>query len=269
MQLCDYGCGRKAIHQFKNGRWCCSNIVNHCPSWSQNMANTKKGSSLSESHKKKIKATMQDRKIREKIRQANLGENNPNWRGGYDKNNIPQYDIYADKISYAEDVRRSKEDQNILEVKCAYCGNWFIPKSSFINYRITCLNNLYRGEGRLYCSDKCKNECPIFNKTEWPEGFIKYKDFYYNREVQPELRQLRFKLDNYTCQECKKHQSELDVGLHCHHLEGIRWEPLESADVDKVITLCKNCHKKVHKKEGCGYNDMKCKQEEKENAMAF
>lgn len=42
------------------------------------------------------------------------------------------------------------------------------------------------------------------------------------------------------------------------NLEGIRWEPLESADIDKCITLCKNCHIKVHKKDGCGYNDFKC-----------
>ena len=81
-----------------------------------------------------------------------------------------------------------------------------------------------------------------------------------SREVHPELRQMRFKIDNYTCQKCGKHQGELKVGLHCHHIEGIRWEPLESADLDKCITVCKNCHLEIHKKEGCGYHDMQCKE---------
>jgi hypothetical protein len=41
-------------------------------------------------------------------------------------------------------------------------------------------------------------------------------------------------------------------------LEGIRWIPLESADIDKCITYCKKCHKEVHKKEDCRTIDMKC-----------
>jgi len=30
--ICDYGCGQKAIHQFKNGKWCCKKLAVHCPS---------------------------------------------------------------------------------------------------------------------------------------------------------------------------------------------------------------------------------------------
>jgi len=36
--------------------------------------------------------------------------------------------------------------------------------------------------------------------------------------------------------------------------------PIESADLDMVITLCKGCHKEVHKLPGCKYNDLKCKE---------
>jgi 5-methylcytosine-specific restriction endonuclease McrA len=31
IQLCDYGCGQEAQHQFKNGKWCCSKSFNACP----------------------------------------------------------------------------------------------------------------------------------------------------------------------------------------------------------------------------------------------
>jgi len=29
-QLCEYGCGQEAKHQFKNGKWCCSNNISNC-----------------------------------------------------------------------------------------------------------------------------------------------------------------------------------------------------------------------------------------------
>lgn len=30
-KLCDYGCGREAKYQFKNGKWCCSEYFTQCP----------------------------------------------------------------------------------------------------------------------------------------------------------------------------------------------------------------------------------------------
>lgn len=48
--------------------------------------------------------------------------------------------------------------------------------------------------------------------------------------------------------------------LHCHHIEGIRWEPIESADMDKCIAVCKKCHKEIHKQKDCGYHDMRCEE---------
>ena len=32
MKICDYGCGREAKHQLKNGKWCCSEFYQSCPS---------------------------------------------------------------------------------------------------------------------------------------------------------------------------------------------------------------------------------------------
>lgn len=29
--LCEYGCGREAIYQLKNGKWCCGSSRNKCP----------------------------------------------------------------------------------------------------------------------------------------------------------------------------------------------------------------------------------------------
>lgn len=220
------------------------------------ISESNKGKSHSE--ESKIKCGMKNigrklsKKHKEKI--VRYGEDNPSWKGGYDKKRIARYDKYSNGLQYGEIIRRNEKDQNILEAKCNYCGNWFIPKVNKVWDRIKCLNSSSGGECRLYCSDQCQTECPIFNRVLWPKGYKPTT----SREVQPELRQMRFELDNYTCQKCKKHQDELKVGLQCHHIEGIHWDPLESADIDKCITYCKDCHLEVHKKEGCKYNDMKC-----------
>jgi hypothetical protein len=182
------------------------------------------------------------------------GKNHPQWKGGYFAKKLPLYETYMPQIAYAEECRQDPSDKKVLQVKCTYCGKWFTPTTTQVGERVRCLNGTQMGEGRLYCSNQCKQECPIFNRIHHPKGFKPAT----SREVQPELRQMRFKIDNHTCQKCEKHQDELDSGLHCHHIEGVRWEPIESADLDKVITLCKKCHIKTHKKEGCGYNDMQC-----------
>lgn len=179
------------------------------------------------------------------------GKNNPNWKGGVKKKNIPLYDTYTHQIDWCEEVRRNPEDKNILEVKCTYCGKWYVPKIYEVQCRIKFLNGKSTGEYRFYCSDECKIECPIYKKKKYSAEESNTKQ--YSREVQPELRQLVFERDNWKCQKCSSEKS-----LHCHHVEGIRWEPLESADIDKCITYCKKCHKQVHKKEGCSYQDMKC-----------
>jgi len=178
------------------------------------------------------------------------GKSNPAWKGGVTKSKLPIYDTYAKQLSWCELVRRNKQDRSILEVKCAYCGKWYIPKRSDVSNRLCYLKGQRTSENRLYCSKQCKKECPIYRKSLYQADF----EISTSREVQPELRQMVFKRDNWTCQKCGSTKS-----LHCHHTEGIRWEPLESADIDKCITFCKNCHKEVHRKDGCKYHEMQCK----------
>jgi 5-methylcytosine-specific restriction endonuclease McrA len=217
------------------------------------------GKTHSEETKKKLSEKSNklwaDKKYRQRVIDAQSGKNSSRWKGGYALKGIPTFDEYSDRICYAEKTRRSKEDINILETKCTYCGKWFIPRRIDVTDRIRSLEGRIQGECRLYCSNECKQECPIYYQVLYyknPEKEI-------SREVQAELRQICFKRDNYTCQKCNKHKDDLDIGLHCHHIEGIRWEPLESADLDKVMTLCKTCHEKAHRLPDCGYNDMKCK----------
>jgi hypothetical protein len=196
------------------------------------------GKTLSEEHRKKIS----DREKKEKSHW---------WKGGVKEKNIPLFDTYAPKIFWCESVRRSLEDNNVLQVRCTYCGRWYTPKTSDICNRVNALDGKTRGENRLYCSNECKQLCPIYLKRKYSAEETNTKKM--SREVQADLRQMVFERDNWCCIKCGNGSS-----LHCHHIEGIRWEPLESADIDKCVTLCKDCHKEVHSKKGCRTIDMRC-----------
>lgn len=294
---CEYGCGQESKYILKNGKNCCSKNVASCPAirkkiseknkgkpkddkWRKNLSESKKDSVpwnkgkndyLTDDIKKSMgkknvgrdpwnkgKTKIYSQKTLDSIRsraKSRTGKKASNWKGGYYTKNIPLYENYITKLSYAEKCRRHPDDQNILQVQCTYCGQWFTPTIQQVYERVRTLDGNQMGEQRLYCSNKCKKECPIYGQHIYPKGFKQST----SREVQPELRQMRFEIDKYTCQKCFKSQKELKVGLHCHHIEGIRWEPLESADIDKVITLCKTCHMKVHKQKDCTYNDLRCK----------
>ena len=184
---------------------------------------------------------------RNNISKSNKKENHWNWKGGVSKKNIPLYDTHYLQLNYAEECRRT--EKGYLEVKCAYCGKWFVPKYTDVMNRRNSLEGNYPGEQRFYCSYGCKRACPIWNQKLYP------KDFKINtsREVQPQLRQMVFERDNWICIKC----GNID-NLHCHHIEGIRYDPIESTDIDKCITVCKQCHKVIHQKDGCGYHDLRC-----------
>jgi len=250
VKICDYGCGREAKFYFPTvKKWCCSRSQNSCPEMKR--LNSIRNAGLGTGRKLSLE-------IRKKMSNSKKGlqikKKNPSWKGGYNKKGIPTYDTYSRQLEPIEKTRRDIIDNNILNIKCIYCGRWYIPKLHEVIDRIRSINSTSFGEHRFYCSDECRQECSIYRQIKYPKGFKPAT----SREVQSELRQLRFEIDNYTCQRCKKHQDELDVALHCHHIEGIRWEPLESADLDKVITLCKICHEEVHKIERCTYYDMRC-----------
>lgn len=140
-----------------------------------------------------------------------------------------------------------------LMVSCTYCGGRFYPTISQVQCRITALNRCGGGEGRFYCSVGCKKGCPIFNKIKYPEGFLKGS----SREVQPQLRQIVLLRDGYMCQICE--EGIKDAELHCHHITGIEKNPIESADIDNCITLCKRCHKETHSRKDCRYFELRCK----------
>ena len=164
-----------------------------------------------------------------------------------------EYIKYHDKLTVDESPRKA-EDGIYLEVKCRYCGKYFIPTNREVSHRINALNNT-GGSKSLYCSKGCKQACPIYNQQVNIKGFKKAT----SREVQPQLRQMVLARDNWKCQICNKTSDE--VQLHCHHILPINESPIESADISNCVTLCKTCHKEVHRLPGCNYYELRCSEQ--------
>jgi len=188
-------------------------------------------------------------KVKENVTKRMLGKNNPRWLEGYSS-----YETYKDNLNYAEQIRRAPDNKKILEVKCAYCGRWLKPTVPQASARARYLQGKEGAihESRFYCSDRCKNACPIFKRIRWPKGYKPAT----SREVQPELRQMRLEIDDKKKKKCEKTIDEVE--LHCHHYTGTMQNPIESADVDNTVTVCKQCHKWVHTQEGCRYFELRC-----------
>jgi 5-methylcytosine-specific restriction endonuclease McrA len=158
------------------------------------------------------------------------------------------YDTYADKLTREESARKTKE--GYLEVKCANsnCREYFVPKNQQVQNRICSLNGQNAGENRIYCSEKCKHSCSLFKQIKYHKGF---KANPTKNEFPAFVKEEIFKRDNYKCQICGETHR-----LQAHHIYPGSTHPMLSNDVDNGITLCKKCHKKVHKLPGCGLHEI-------------
>jgi len=186
---------------------------------------------------------------KKKISKANKGEKSHLWKGGFCSNGFASYDQYRPSLELYHKVRG---DNDILEVKCTYCGRWYKPTYDEVKSRKYSIEKGNGGGNYFYCSNICKKQCPIYYKSKYSENSKIFKPST-SREVQPELRKLVFERDNWTCIKCKEVKN-----LHCHHIDPVVNNPIESADINNCVTLCKNCHKEIHRKEGCKYNELRC-----------
>ena len=210
-------------------------------------------------HRKKLSAAQtgkilssETKKKLSKISSKRIGVLNSNYKSGVTKLGFVTYDNCKDTLGFCEDIRNQRATE-ILEVRCTYCGQWYAPTRHSVQNRLDAINSLNQGEQRLYCSENCKQACPTFGQHRYPKGFKKAT----SREVSTYLRQMVFERDNWECQKCGKTIKE--TALHCHHIKGYAQNKILANDIDNCITLCKDCHKEVHKQHGCGYVDLQCK----------
>jgi hypothetical protein len=180
---CDYGCGKEATHQFKNGKWCCCKTTSSCLEkrkrnktlFKKGHISWKKGLTKETDYRlKKLSESLIGNKpsleIRKKMSNSAKNRfNNPDER----KRIIHTYTINFlrnkhKKFFEIEDIRENVNiDEMVkIQVRCKNpeCINskenngWFTPTRSKINERIRQIENLKGNQKSFfYCCLECKN----------------------------------------------------------------------------------------------------------------
>ena len=270
MKMCDYGCGQEATHQFKNGKWCCSNSLLSCPTIRENQKG-KKHPRIGKKHNENSKIKMslkhlgksgfwkgKTRTEKTKIKISESLKGNPLLFKTKNNNKTKIEDIIKKYsfFSQIEEMRYNpdKPEEKEIQVHCKNhnCQNskeqngWFTPTYTQLYERIRQVENLDGNNGSyLYCSDKCKDECPLYNLKSDP--FTTKLEFQYTQEEYITFRQTVLNRDNHICQYCGK------LAEHVHHERPQKLEPFFSLDPDLAWSVCSECHYKY------GHNDNECK----------
>ena len=148
----------------------------------------------------------------------------------------------------------------------------FRPTAIAIHNRTTRRkSDLKRGKGAanhyMYCSDKCKDECPLYNTgididNNCPVNIQKIETLIARQEdpnVTKEVRGcmkevkdslLASQVDNHGYTFCEVCGEKQDTGLHDHHTLPVAIHGREAINAATQMIVCQSCHVKKHSE--CG-----------------
>jgi hypothetical protein len=151
-----------------------------------------------------------------------------------------KYKYVAHRLTVEESPRLAKDNISV-EVKCRNCRQYFIPNNSQVEARIRAINTLEGRENNIYCSEECKQACPVFHKSAIiPNNTLR-------EPIPQELRDEILQRNDGMCEMCGEHPSK-----EVHHEKPVATHPHLQLDKDNLWGLCKYCHYEVcHQLEGC------------------
>ena len=171
--------------------------------------------------------------------------------GKYRKNNIPRYDIFHDDFSsIGIECKRDDMDENILNVRCYNCGKWYTPKYADANAKQRVINGKAMGENNLYCSDGCKNSCPVYRHR--PDYVDPRSKLYVEKTEAQDVRNCQtdhlkqIQCDTHGYNYCEKCGDIIDVELH--HTQEISKFGTNAINSSGHILLCAGCHVELHER---------------------
>ena len=290
MRICEYGCGQKATHQFKNGKWCCEKITTKCPGLSKNHSNRMKGKNnpmygkthsdetklnqsnkmkdhipwnkgktdiYSDETKKKMRISAMNRTMSDETKNkiSKKLKGNPSNKKGISlsqktKNKMSKNSTITNKLfhwttkfTFFTEIEQLRQNGNKIEAKCKNCNKWFKPTYTQLYSRATQLESLKGNDGSyLYCSDECKQECPLYHKKGINPN--KENELNYTPAEYQTFRNEVLNREDYKCEYCG------EKAIHVHHSRPQKLEPFFSLDPDFGIACCEKCHyEKGHKDE--------------------
>ncbi len=173
----------------------------------------------------------------------------------YNKSPVP-YKSWSEKFKGIEETRPHPDNPEILQVKCKYCGEYYTPSRIEVDIRFKAIEGKSISLGiqnYLYCSEECKQKCPVHKAILYPKDQRKYKPVL-NRDTNyhKQLKQIKIeenisKFGQLTCEKCLVPTENLIL----HHIQLIVDDPILAYDKDNTILVCEYCHNLIHEKDGC------------------
>jgi len=267
MNLCEYGCGQEAKYKTSNNRQCCSPKFNSCPGIRKRNSETNKIKQSGKNNpmygrEQTIESKLKNSESNKKVwKDKSSTFNNPQYRKKLKKALIEaskkrkrtikmlkeKYTLFSkiEEMRYNPDKPKEKEIQ--VHCKNHNCSNskeqggWFTPTNIQLYERIRNVEHHGLDNSYYYCSQKCKNECPLFNLHSDP---FKNNEIPYTSQEYQTFRNFVLERDDYKCQYCE------DLATDVHHERSQKLEPFFALDPNLAWSCCEKCHyTKGHKDE--------------------
>lgn len=162
--------------------------------------------------------------------------------------------IISKYFNFTEDSFNKEEPY----VKCYKCNKLFKPTVRECSLVLQSFNS-DNGVLGFYCSADCKANCSQYkvriNKIidAYNNGLSEHEIKTPNREVRnKEIIKYVLERDNYRCQKCNSVDN-----IHVHHIIPATQCNMFIHDLNNLISLCSNCHDKIHHIEGCKYHQLR------------
>lgn len=159
--------------------------------------------------------------------------------------------LYCKKLFYVpiwEDERCKNRQRKYCSKKCWDLDRIIFKNCIFCNKEIK-IQKYYlkrRPNSNYFCNKKCHIEyqkCLIGNKNPIYKGISVEDQRQRKIDEYNKWRINVYERDNYTCQRCFNYGGKLNA----HHILFWKDFPIFRFDIDNGITLCKDCHKYIHK----------------------
>ncbi len=188
--LCYYGCGQKAIYQFKNGKWCCSKVPQQCPYLCKKNSERQKNNPIVPYNKGKIGLYKHSKITKKKMSENRSGKKHPLYGKHHSKETKKKIGLgNKGKII-------SKETREKLRI--SNTGKKHSIKT--IQNIIKC--NKKRKGTRYLTISKIKERYPTFSKIE---------EMRYNPN-KPGEKEIQVHCKNHLCKNSKEQSGWFDVG---------------------------------------------------------
>ncbi len=148
-------------------------------------------------------------------------------------------------------VDNPRWEEGFIVVDCKMCGKPMSPTHQRVNTRVRAVTGKEAGESNFYCSDTCKDACPLYHFNS--NNIDPRSKLYVEKDEQEQARSCQtdslkqLQCDNVGYNYCEKCGDIIDVELH--HTQEVHAEGMNAVSSAGHMLLCAGCHTELH--HGC------------------